>query len=96
VQSLVDNGHQACRGVLSPIRRDGLGPTSPGSSVPAELAGTPLALVDSYVSLTEPRSTPTEDDDVRLATGLEGRPPEAWLPGESVTTTRAALHPKLP
>src|SRR5947208_9705575 len=81
VQSLVDDGHQALLFAVLGHKADlgvmALGPDLARlQALQHELAGTPLTLVDSYVSLTElSEYTSTEDDErARLASeeGLEG------------------------
>jgi len=108
VQSLVDDGHQALLFVVLGHKAD-LGVMALGPDLARlhafqqELAGTPLTLVDSYVSLTElSEYTSTEDDErARLATEeqLEGPAAEARLAAwreRMAHYQEQRIHPQLP
>jgi chlorite dismutase len=108
VQSLVDDGHQALLFAVLGHKAD-LGVMALGPDLARlqqfqhELAGTPLELVDSYVSLTElSEYTSSEDDErARLESeeGLTGSAAEARLAAwrermEHYHEQR--IHPQLP
>ena len=108
VQSLVDDGHQALLFVVLGHKAD-LGVMALGPDLARlhafqqELTGTPLTLVDSYVSLTElSEYTSTEDDErARLATEeqLEGPAAEARLAAwreRMAHYQEQRIHPQLP
>jgi hydrogen peroxide-dependent heme synthase len=108
VQSLVDDGHQALLFVVLGHKAD-LGVMVLGPDLARlhafqqELTGTPLTLVDSYVSLTElSEYTSTEDDErARLATEeqLEGPAAEARLAAwreRMAHYQEQRVHPQLP
>jgi hydrogen peroxide-dependent heme synthase len=108
VQSLVDDGHQALLFVVLGHKAD-LGVMVLGPDLARlhafqqELTGTPLTLVDSYVSLTElSEYTSTEDDErARLATEeqLEGPAAEARLAAwreRMAHYQEQRIHPQLP
>src|SRR5213078_250685 len=108
VKSLVDDGHQALLFAVLGHKAD-LGVMALGPDLARlqafqhELAGTPLTLVDSYVSLTElSEYTSTEDDErARLAAeeGLVGPAQEARLAAWRERMDHyheQRLHPKLP
>jgi chlorite dismutase len=108
VQSLVDDGHQALLFAVLGHKAD-LGVMALGPDLVRlqafqhELAGTPLTLVDSYVSLTElSEYTSTEDDErARLAAEehLEGPATEARLAAwreRMAHYQEQRLHPRLP
>jgi chlorite dismutase len=108
VQSLVDDGHQALLFAVLGHKSDlgvmALGPDLARlQAFQQELAAAPLALVDSYVSLTElSEYTSTEDDErARLAREeeLEGAELEARLAAwreRIVHYQEQRLHPQLP
>ncbi len=108
VQSLVDDGHQALLFVVLGHKAE-LGVMALGPDLARlqafqhELTGTPLTLVDSYVSLTElSEYTSTEDDErARLATEeqLEGPAAEARLAAwrdRMAHYQEQRIHPQLP
>jgi hydrogen peroxide-dependent heme synthase len=108
VQSLVDDGHQALLFVVLGHKAD-LGVMALGPDLARlhafqqELTGTPLTLVDSYVSLTElSEYTSTEDDErARLATEeqLEGPAAEARVAAwreRMAHYQEQRIHPQLP
>ena len=108
VQSLVDDGHQALLFVVLGHKAE-LGVMALGPDLARlhafqqELTGTPLTLVDSYVSLTElSEYTSTEDDErARLATEeqLEGSAAEARLAAwreRMAHYQEQRIHPQLP
>ncbi len=108
VQSLVDDGHQALVFAVLGHKAD-LGVMALGPDLARlqafqhELAGTPLTLVDSYVSLTElSEYTSTEDDErARLASEerLEGAAAEARLAAwrdRMAHYHEQRIHPQLP
>ncbi len=108
VQSLVDDGHQALLFAVLGHKADlgvmALGPDLARlHSFQQELAGTPLTLVDSYVSLTElSEYTSTEDDErTRLASEeqLVGPAAEARLAAwreRMAHYQEQRVHPQLP
>jgi chlorite dismutase len=108
VQSLVDDGHQALLFAVLGHKSDlgvmALGPDLARlQAFQQELAAAPLALVDSYVSLTElSEYTSTEDDERARLAGeeqLEGAELEARLAAwreRIVHYQEQRLHPRLP
>jgi len=108
VQSLVDDGHQALLFAVLGHKAD-LGVMALGPDLARlqafqhDLAGTPLTLVDSYVSLTElSEYTSTEDDErARLAAEeqLDGPAAEARLAAwreRMAHYQEQRIHPQLP
>ena len=108
VQSLVDDGHQALLFAVLGHKAD-LGVMALGPDLARlqafqhDLAGTPLTLVDSYVSLTElSEYTSTEDDErARLAAEeqVEGPAAEARLVAwreRMAHYQEQRIHPQLP
>lgn len=108
VQSLVDDGHQALVFAVLGHKADlgvmALGPDLARlQELQLDLSGTPLVLVDSYVSLTEPSEyTSTEDDErarLEAEEGLVGSAAEARLETwreRMVHYAEQRIHPQLP